>query len=347
VVIVLLLPAVLRTPPSPARPALPAAIPAHPLDPLTTHEIQTAFTVLRSAGKIGKEDLFPLVALNEPPKEEVLAHAPGKKFRREVLVVVLDRKANKTSEAVIDVKARKLLSWKHIRGAQAPVMETEFTVGAEIVRKDEDWRAAMRKRGIRDFDKVQIDTWAPGIMPGDPKGVRLLRAVSYYRGDAAIGDARPIEGVVALVDMNRAKVIDVLDRGVINVPSDTGDFFDAKVVGKRRPPVQPLSMKQPAGPSFTVRGHEVRWENWHFRFAVHPREGLVWSCRAFCWARRPVPSAVRCASRSPTRRARSRRPAQTATAPWTRRNCLPRTISTSWVSVWTWTWTARATRSAS
>jgi primary-amine oxidase len=133
----------------------------------------------------------------------------------------------------------------------------------------------MRKRGIRDFDKVQIDTWAPGIMPGDPKGVRLLRAVSYYRGDNAIADGRPIEGVVALVDMNRGKVIEVHDRGVITVPSDSGDFFDAKVVGKRRSVVQPLVMKQPAGASFTVRGHEVRWENWHFRFALHPREGLV------------------------------------------------------------------------
>src|SRR5581483_5330598 len=29
------------------------------------------------------------------------------------------------------------------------------------------------------------------------------------------------------------------------------------------------------GPIFDVRGHAIAWENWRFRFALHPREGLV------------------------------------------------------------------------
>jgi len=37
----------------------------------------------------------------------------------------------------------------------------------------------------------------------------------------------------------------------------------------------PLEIRQPDGPSFERRGHLVRWQNWQFRFAVHPREGLV------------------------------------------------------------------------
>ena len=32
---------------------------------------------------------------------------------------------------------------------------------------------------------------------------------------------------------------------------------------------------QPDGPSFTVEGHEVSWQNWEFRIGFTPREGLV------------------------------------------------------------------------
>jgi primary-amine oxidase len=36
-----------------------------------------------------------------------------------------------------------------------------------------------------------------------------------------------------------------------------------------------LFVSQPQGPSFRVEGQEVRWQNWAFRFQMHPREGLV------------------------------------------------------------------------
>src|SRR4029077_951464 len=53
------------------------------------------------------------------------------------------------------------------------------------------------------------------------------------------------------------------------------DFFDPKVVGPTRRPLKPLVIRQPGGRDFEVRGHEVRWQNWRFRYGLHPREGLV------------------------------------------------------------------------
>jgi len=32
---------------------------------------------------------------------------------------------------------------------------------------------------------------------------------------------------------------------------------------------------QPEGASFSLSGNEVKWQNWTFRFSMHPREGLV------------------------------------------------------------------------
>ena len=49
---------------------------------------------------------------------------------------------------------------------------------------------------------------------------RLVSAVSYYRADEKDnGYAHPIEGVVALVDLNEGKVVDLVDEPeVIPIP---------------------------------------------------------------------------------------------------------------------------------
>jgi primary-amine oxidase len=39
--------------------------------------------------------------------------------------------------------------------------------------------------------------------------------------------------------------------------------------------LRPLEITQPNGPSFTVDGHEIRWQNWRFRWSFNAREGLV------------------------------------------------------------------------
>src|SRR5262249_17722344 len=48
-----------------------------------------------------------------------------------------------------------------------------------------------------------------------------------------------------------------------------------QMLTRQRSTVKPLRTSQPQGASFQVRGHEVRWQNWRFRFGMHPRSGLV------------------------------------------------------------------------
>src|SRR6186713_1042394 len=38
---------------------------------------------------------------------------------------------------------------------------------------------------------------------------------------------------------------------------------------------KPLVITQPDGASFEIKGQEVRWQKWRFRYAMHPREGLI------------------------------------------------------------------------
>lgn len=255
--------------------ALAASAASFPTEPLSREEIAVAMKVLQNSGKVNPDNRFPAIALHEPDKAQVLAFRKGASFAREALIVVYDRTKSLTSEAVVDCTNSKLVSWKDIPGVQPPFTLEDINLTQEIVHADPEWQAAMRKRGITDFQHVQVDPWSAGFygLPGE-QGVRVIRALSYYNAGSVNPYARPIEGVVAYIDMNRRKVFKLIDTGVVPVPKATADY-DEKSVGPLRRAPKPLQIMPPEGPSYEIRDGEVIWQKWHFRFSMHPREGLV------------------------------------------------------------------------
>jgi primary-amine oxidase len=250
-----------------------AAQAKHPLDPLDASEIAGAVKLLQTVPNFPRIALYSTVQLNEPPKNEVLNFKSGATFRREAFAIILDREANKTYEAVVDLRAGKVVSWKEIAGVQPLVFFGEYETLQQIVKADARWQAAIRRRGITDFDKVAVDGWAVGPVDARFSG-RLLRGLSYFKGDGANYYGRPIEGVVAIVNMNTQKVVDLSDTGVVPL-TPRGQDFDEKSIGKLREKPKPLLITQPEGVSYQVDGQEVRWQKWRFRYTMHPREGLV------------------------------------------------------------------------
>lgn len=245
----------------------------HPLDSLTADEIEIASTLLTASPQFPAGAKFATIVLKEPPKSEVLAYAAGTAVARHAFAVILDRRGNRTFESVVDVKARRVESWTEIKGVQPGVLDAEYDVLVRIVKGDARWQAAMRKRGIDDFDKVQVDNWAAGEVAPQFRKRRLLRAVSYFKDTATNFYGRPIEGVVALVDMNAETVVELIDSGVQPLPPPSQEL-DEKSTGVRTAP-KALNISQPDGASFTVAGQEIRWQKWRFRYTMHPREGLV------------------------------------------------------------------------
>jgi primary-amine oxidase len=134
----------------------------------------------------------------------------------------------------------------------------------------------MRKRGITDFDLVQIDPWPAGTF-GSPheEGRRISRCISFLReSQTDNGYARPIEGVVAFFDQGCGEVLEVLDLGTVPLPPHRGSYLPEDV-GPMRTDLKALEITQPDGPSFTVEGNLVHWQKWSFRVAFDPYEGLV------------------------------------------------------------------------
>lgn len=248
---------------------------AHPLDPLGKDEIAMTAKILKDSGKVTNSSRFQTIVLHEPPKAEILSYKSGDQFRREAFAVVYERAANKTFEAVVDLKKQSVISWKEIPGVQPALLIEDVFLIQSIVRSNPEWQAAMRKRGITEFNKVQIEAWSAGNF-GFPEeqGKRLFRGLSYYRGDTKMPYAHPIEGVVAVVDVSAKKVLKLIDSGVVPVPKKTFDV-DEKSVGQLREAPKPFQIIQPQGGSFEIRGNEIRWQKWRFRYALHPREGLV------------------------------------------------------------------------
>ncbi len=243
----------------------------HPLDALTAGEYWAVFEAMKASGKLDAASRYAGINLHEPPKAEVLRWKAGEPFRREALAIV--KQGRRTFEAVVDVGSRKLTSWKEIKGVE-PVLIADETEGVEeIVKADPQWQAAMRKRGITDFDTVGCGGDSPGYFgTAEEQGRRLQRVRCSEGRGAANHGAHPIEGLVTLFDSETQKVIRVIDTGAVPVPSGNGEY-DTGTIASREVP-GPISVEQPVH-GFRLEGNQVSWQNWSFHFRIDPKIGVV------------------------------------------------------------------------
>jgi primary-amine oxidase len=244
-----------------------------PLAPLTAEEIQAAAKIVKDSGRLPATARFSQIALDEPPKALVLRRAA---VPRRALAVIYDYPSNRTWEAVADLGARRLETLREIPGAQPGLTAQDSDLADEILRDDPRFDRAMAARGIRNLSRVVVMAWSAGYfaLPGTGEG-RIVRAVPYDASYGANFYAHPIEGVVAHVNLTTHQVIDLVDIDR-NAPVSRQNFELAPgAAGPLRAAPAPLHITQPAGAGFHIVDGEVRWQKWRFRYALHPREGLV------------------------------------------------------------------------
>ncbi|MEB3103925.1 primary-amine oxidase [Paenibacillaceae bacterium T2] len=252
------------------------AVSLHPLEPLTEAEIASAVAIVRHERQLPASVRFVSVSLHEPSKPFVLAYEPGMAFVREAFIILLDNADGCCYEAVVSVTESRVVSWKLIPGAQPSIMLDEFEECENAVKACPEFQAALARRGITDMSLVMVDPWSSGHFGSEEESTRRLsRTLSWVRSDPGDnGYAHPIEGVIAVVDLNRMEVIRVEDYGA--APYAFKDYnYTAHRVEPLRSDLKPLSITQPEGPSFTINGHQLSWQKWKFRFSFNAREGLV------------------------------------------------------------------------
>ncbi len=249
---------------------------SHPLTSLTETEINTAVSVIQREKTLSEMAAFPLIALQEPDKKEVLNFTPGKVFQRKAFLVIYERSQNKTYEGVVDLTSKTLSSWKEIPSVQPAIVASEYQLATEAFKSDPRWQIAMQKRGITDFNQVKISCWAPGILSKQEEatGNRLCRGLFYYKGEHWNSYGSPIEGILATVNLNTGKISSFVDRGIVPFSKENWNY-DVKSLGKLLSPLKALKILQPNGASFQIKGNEISWQGWQFRYVMHPRSGLV------------------------------------------------------------------------
>lgn len=247
---------------------------AHKLDPLSPYEIESAVAAVRADGRIGDRIRFWGATLDEGyarwlPDDS--AHA------RKVGLVVMDYGEGKAWEVdVLLGEVPECVDWRSIDSRRPGITSEEARAAAAACRSDPKFQAALAKRGIHDVSLVMVDAESMGGFETDRyKDRRVTWGTVWHRVDEGDnGYARPVQGVVPIIDMETMEILEVEDHGVVPMSEEHGNF-EAGAWGPDRTGLAPLEVVQPEGTSFDVDGWKVSWQGWEFRVGFTHREGLV------------------------------------------------------------------------
>jgi len=266
---------------------------AHPLDPLSPAEIDAAVAVARADGRLGERTRFWGATLDEHHARAVAAGTEPAGERR-VGLVAMDHSGSAAWEIDVaittggaDPAEGRSLDWRPLDARRPGITSEEARAAAQACRADPRFQAALAKRGIHDVSLTVIDAESMGGF--EPEGYedrRITWGTVWHKHD--VGDngyARPVQGVVPIIDMHTMEVLDVEDHGVVPMSEEAGPIEpgawaartapdDTTGVDVREAP-KPLEVVQAEGPSFSVDGWKVSWQGWELRVGFTHREGLV------------------------------------------------------------------------
>lgn len=246
----------------------------HPLDPLSAVEIELAVEIISNTGRVDRNTRAVIITLDEPDKSEVLGWAPGDPEKRAAFTVL--KVGGNTIEVVVDLVEETITNWTQLSNVQTAIQSEEWAEAQSLVKADLSWQAAMAARGITSFDDIFCESLSAGYF-SDPieEGRRLLKMPCYDVSGANINIyARPIEGLIAVVDLNEMSVLDVIDEGLLPVGTSTHDFNEASVSTPREPR-RPILTSAPLGWNFTIDGRIIDWQGWRFHLGFDQRFGPV------------------------------------------------------------------------
>jgi primary-amine oxidase len=250
---------------------------SHPLDPLTAEEFRQVASILRHDRAAGPRWRIASIELKEPGKDALQAGEPA----REALVICWNRDDGRAYRAVVSLADAAVTTWEELPGQHPNITLDEWHESDEMLRASPELAAALARRGITDSSRVLTDLWAyaAALVPPRYRGLRLGWSDVWYRGSEHGNPyAHHLSGLHPIVDLNRMSLLELEDS-----VDSAADADQPEVMGEYRPELipmplrelKPLHISQPEGPSFTLEGHLLSWQNWQLRLGFNYREGLV------------------------------------------------------------------------
>lgn len=269
-----------------SRPA--SATPDHPLDPLSAAEFTALAAILRRDRDVAQGWRITCMEMIEPGKTELAEYeAGGARPARRAMVLCLDRAANATYRAVVSLTGDRIESFEHVPGVQANFTVDEFVECDQMLRAHPEVIAALARRGITDMDLVFMDTWTYGeaVAPPEFRDRRIGWSDTWLRKEPGANPyATSVSGLHCVIDLNSMELLRIEDTGPfadgVTPPTTMGEYIPARIPELLRDrwgrePLRPLEITQPDGPSFTLDGNLLRWQNWSVRVGFNHREGMT------------------------------------------------------------------------
>lgn len=244
---------------------------ANPLDPLSSTEINDVRKILMtSRGTSCGPCRIPVMMLREPDKYPTPNRYPDSLPHRYADVVAMNLANGGTFRGVVDITNRSVTGWHRVSQGQPPWSDAEYASVTSVLESDRRWAAALRRRGIYNLSRTLA---VPLMASGEKASHRWVRVIAFLRSDASNPFAIPLEGLAGVVDLTANRLDRVIDVGPATIPHPLRTALPLS--DSSSGPPKPLYACQPDVPSFSVSGHQVRWEGWQFRFGANAREGLV------------------------------------------------------------------------
>ncbi|WP_033289765.1 primary-amine oxidase [Amycolatopsis jejuensis] len=247
----------------------------HALHPVREEEVHAVREILTEAGLLTDTVRCCYFGPEEPEKSVVLSSAPvDRRFR----ALLLDLPTGGSRDVVVSVTRSTVDSVTDLdpaRTGQLPIIDTEFELIEEILSGHEEWRTALAGRGL-DPAQVRVVPLSAGSYFPAEAGRRVVRTLGFHQEHEKDHPwARPVDGLVAYVDLTTHEVLEVLDHRTYPVPAEPGNFDDPAQTGPARTTLKPIEITQPEGVGFTVEDGLLRWQNWELRIGFNEREGLT------------------------------------------------------------------------
>jgi primary-amine oxidase len=250
----------------------------HPLEPLTRDEIREAIPLLRALPIFTVTTRIINIILREPEKSFIYEWKGGPCGDRTAEAVLFDNALNTAYTVHLNLTAGMVVRLQAAPAGAQPTLSMDEQIECEqaVLASAEFRNALERHYGIDDTSLVMVDIWSAGNYGSEEDSTRrLARPLCFLRSDPSDnGYARPIEGIRPVVDLNNMQVIRVEEYGRWPLPPVAGNYA-ANRVTKKRTDIKRLEITQPDGPSFTITGRRMDWQNWSFVIGFNAREGLT------------------------------------------------------------------------
>lgn len=253
----------------------------HPMDALTREEVAAVSGLLTTSGAADADTLYSAITLLEPAKEVVRAWKDGQPLPPRQAFVSLRRK-QKTYEAIVDITAGKVVSVVEKPGLHPIVLTANWTRARDSFIKDPRYKDALKKRGLKDDDSVICTPNSAGWFPGEDYGGRpILKIPCFSMIDKLHPSlARPIEGLIGVVDSETGDVLDVFDREVVDLPKPPKGYGDD--LPKQKPPLARVGVAVEGIGNLKLSGNlNVNWLDWRFHVRPDKRAGMILSLVQF------------------------------------------------------------------